>query len=387
MGRIVIIVLAIIALGFGVYFLTSYLVGPGTTTQAFASNLNGTADLHPNDYKYLKDTKLAPTKYTPSNYKPPAYDPFLHSDENVSYEEELKNITEKTANNQPTATLAVRKLNNKILDPLSGTTETIFVFDGSSSRDKETNVTKLQVRFDFENDGVWDTYFSQIKSARHQYKLPGKYQVKLEVLDGGGSTHQDTKIVTVVENSAPLAGLEVPVTSGTQKTVFKFITKESTDSQQTRSSLQYRFDWNNDDQWDTQYESKTTWQHRYNKPGNYIVAMEVKDADGATSVLTTEITVTKNTPPIASFVVKTKTNGEKLQYTFDASASSDAETPLKKLRFRWDFNYTGENDIVFDSQYSTSSRHTGYYKNPEGKVIRLQVLDEEGEMDEVFSNL
>jgi hypothetical protein len=42
---------------------------------------------------------------------------------------------------------------------------TVFSFDASSVSDVEDDTALLQVRWDFENDGVWDTDWSQEKNG------------------------------------------------------------------------------------------------------------------------------------------------------------------------------------------------------------------------------
>jgi len=70
-------------------------------------------------------------------------------------------------------------------------------------------------------------------------------------------------------------------------------------------------------------------------------------------------------------------------FTFDASPSTDAES-LKKLLYRWDFNYTGPDDIIFDTGFSSAPKHSGQYGIPGRKVVRLQVKDADGATSESF---
>ena len=46
-----------------------------------------------------------------------------------------------------------------IISPDSGDTETIFVFDASVSTDDKDSVSVLEFRWDWENDGIWDTNY------------------------------------------------------------------------------------------------------------------------------------------------------------------------------------------------------------------------------------
>jgi formylglycine-generating enzyme required for sulfatase activity len=82
--------------------------------------------------------------------------------------------------------------------PASGTADTLFHFDASSSSDAEDEVTALKVRWDWENDGTWDTQWSAMKTAGHQYGTAGTKTIKLSVKDTDGLTDDTTGTVTVV---------------------------------------------------------------------------------------------------------------------------------------------------------------------------------------------
>jgi len=60
-----------------------------------------------------------------------------------------------SGNNRPNAYFEVT--------PSSGTTNTLFQFDASGCSDEETPLSQLQVRWDWENDGTWDTGYSTDK--------------------------------------------------------------------------------------------------------------------------------------------------------------------------------------------------------------------------------
>lgn len=65
--------------------------------------------------------------------------------------------------------------------PESGDADTIFTFDASGCTDKEDTVEELQVRWDFETDGTWDTQYSTVKTVIHQFTVSGTYTISLEV--------------------------------------------------------------------------------------------------------------------------------------------------------------------------------------------------------------
>lgn len=97
--------------------------------------------------------------------------------------------------------------------PATGNTTTVFTVDASPSWDVEDPPSLLEFRWDWEDDGTWDTSWSTSGVAQHRYNLPGDYTIRLEVRDTDGLTNTTVKGVTVV--SAPSQGpLPDPVLLG-----------------------------------------------------------------------------------------------------------------------------------------------------------------------------
>ncbi len=112
-------------------------------------------------------------------------------------------------NVDPTASFTV--------DPAAGPVETVFQFDASGSSDADDPVSALQVRWDWENDGTWDTGWATTKTADHQYADPGAKTTSLEVKDSGGATDQATRVIIVTGGGAiPGEMVMVPAGSFTQ---------------------------------------------------------------------------------------------------------------------------------------------------------------------------
>ncbi|UCE80684.1 MAG: PKD domain-containing protein [Methanobacteriota archaeon] len=97
--------------------------------------------------------------------------------------------------------------------PLIGDIVTSFEVNASASSDFKDPGEVLEVRWDWENDGVWDTDWTTEKTATHQYAAPGTYTVKLEVRDSDGLTDYATATVEVVEVIPEFSIVLVPVLS------------------------------------------------------------------------------------------------------------------------------------------------------------------------------
>jgi formylglycine-generating enzyme len=86
--------------------------------------------------------------------------------------------------------------------PAFGDSSTVFVFDASGCRDIEDEVTALQMRWDWENDGIWDTDFSTQKTATHVYSSNRVWTIRCEVKDSGGLTSSKTQHLSVMKSQA-----------------------------------------------------------------------------------------------------------------------------------------------------------------------------------------
>lgn len=98
--------------------------------------------------------------------------------------------------------------------PLYGTLSTSFAVDASGSTDVEDATAYLEVRWDWTNDGTYDTGWSTTKTASHTYTSPGTKTIKLEVRDNGSLTDTVTKTV-VVNETAPVTTVTLNGTTGT----------------------------------------------------------------------------------------------------------------------------------------------------------------------------
>ncbi len=333
---------------------------------------------------------LAPTNFTPRTFIEPKYDAF---DEDVppwrdgsvlasprlglhDYYRRPRLVA--LVDTPPQADFNIFTNQTGFQNPNTGTVETVFKFDASVSTDAETPANKLEVRWYFENGNIPDTYFSRAKSARHVFKKAGEHSIKLEALDKGGNISKAIKKVTIVENTPPIPFFKVEPVFGTENTVFHFDTSLSRDDQYLASYLEYRFDWDSDGKWDTTFQRKNHWYHRFNMAGNFTVTMEARDPGNQKAVFKKEVSVAVNIPPTAQFLVRSLPSKTSANYEFDASASFDAETPQRELFYRWDFHYNGPNDIVYDTFWSHSPKYFFHFEKSENFVVKLEVMDPDG---------
>jgi parallel beta-helix repeat protein len=129
------------------------------------------------------------------------------------------------------------------VSPPSGNATTLFAVDASSSSDIEDPISALEVRWDWENDGAWDTVWSTEKTGQHQYTNPGTYTIRLEVRDTDGLSDNTTRQVTVtsIENLPPLCSILNP-RAGESVTGIYEITGGASDPDGTVHSVEIRID-------------------------------------------------------------------------------------------------------------------------------------------------
>jgi hypothetical protein len=272
--------------------------------------------------------------------------------------------------------------NNSNQEGFSGTTRTIFKFNASAVTTGVKNGRQLEYRWDFQNDGKPDSYFSVIPTIQHVFEKPGQYIVKVEVLDGEGKISEAFSRVNVVQNEAPKAKFTVNSISAPMNSILRFDTSLSSDSQSGGRSLLYRFDWNNDRTWDTTFQNKTAWNRLFNEPGEYLVTMEAVDPEGLSSYAQISVQILDDQPPVANLSIR-KIND--FRYEFDGSQSFDDFSGRGALKYRWDLDYNGVNDLIYTSSWSTSPKYTGNFGIGGSGRVRLQVMDQQGFTSETIA--
>jgi parallel beta-helix repeat protein len=90
--------------------------------------------------------------------------------------------------------------------PPGGVVTTTFIVDATASLSREVANQSLEVRWDWEDDGIWDTEWSTVRTSEVLFPGSGDYVVRLEVRDAIGRTNTTTRFVPV---RAVFEGVEV----------------------------------------------------------------------------------------------------------------------------------------------------------------------------------
>jgi len=86
------------------------------------------------------------------------------------------------------------------IEPEEGYPMEDFTMDASLSQDNEDPIEELKVRWDWEDDGTYDSDFTTEKLASHAYPQPGVYTIRLQVKDTDELTDEITQVATVLED-------------------------------------------------------------------------------------------------------------------------------------------------------------------------------------------
>ena len=166
--------------------------------------------------------------------------------------------------------------------PIDGNINNLFIFDASTSKDKEDDTKDLLVRWDFNSDRYFDTKFSIQKQISYQYSDTGEFRILLEVKDLGGASDTISKCIYIkTMNKPPTASLIITKSGNT----FLFDASGCTDFEDDSNKLKVRWDWENDGTWDTEYSTNKKEEHKYSDENSYYVRLEVMDSEGSTGQL------------------------------------------------------------------------------------------------------
>ncbi|MFH1227485.1 MAG: PQQ-binding-like beta-propeller repeat protein, partial [Planctomycetota bacterium] len=94
--------------------------------------------------------------------------------------------------------------------PENGSSSTVFSFDAGVSSDIDEPAQNLLVRWDWENDGVWDTSFSPAKTITRTFAA-GSHTIAMQIRDSAGAFVTATKTITVIAPGGPLASTPQPI--------------------------------------------------------------------------------------------------------------------------------------------------------------------------------
>jgi len=283
--------------------------------------------------------------------------------------------------------------------PYTGTEDQPILFDASGSTDPNDDV--LQYKWDWTNDGTYDTDWLDSPTEYHTYDQDGYYTVKLQVREKNTILHRtdtDTASVTVQQGTTipPVAKIGNNVEDNSPYEIGESFWCDafgSYDPDGPYSSLLFYWDFGDGTNADGDFV-----QHSYSAPGPYTITLTVTDDDGLTGTDTASIVVNDNQNPEVSldvymknifgqWVYKGNSNdpGVKVRVGRPIKFVPDAYDPDGYIaQYRWYVAGNGGWGDWEDGEPSTviySWGSTGYYG------IRLDVKDDTGAQNHADVNL
>lgn len=161
-------------------------------------------------------------------------------------------------------------------------------FDGSESNDSDGDITGY--KWDFDNDGSYDTEWLETPFSKHNYSSIGKYVVKLQVKDDKGATNIDDATVTIVKANNPPVNLTLEGPTTGRKNIDYTYSANATDSDTPDDMLRYIFNWSDgtNDTISEVVSSETVVEavHNWSSYGIYEIAVYAKDNSSAQIMIT-----------------------------------------------------------------------------------------------------
>lgn len=267
------------------------------------------------------------------------------------------------------------------INPPKGNTTTSFIFDASSTQISD-NDSEILFRWDWDGDGNWDTPFSKSKINIYRFYVLGNYSPQMEARSFNGLSDTLQMELEIIQGySPPVANFNYNPGNGHILTHFSFDASICYDDEDSLETLLFRWDWEGDGIWDTNFSNNPKISHQFMFPEHYEVTMQVKDPSGLSNQKSHGLDIDLYNPSLfVDFTISPDSLGTNEDiYTFDASASVDLDDPNNDLWYKWkviDKNgpVTWETDFLKKPVIS----HRFSHLEVGDKVMKLEVNDIHG---------
>jgi uncharacterized protein (TIGR02145 family) len=221
-------------------------------------------------------------------------------------------------------------------NPAAGKTTDIIEFTVSTMAGKPYG-NSLFYRWDWNDDGIWETRFSSSPVTKHRYYQKGDQVIHLEVSDGKKQVRSFSLSLKVLQGfSPPDAIFVISPPAGNPTVEFTFDASGTHDDEDSLSQLQFRWDPVGDGRWLIQYSSNPVAKYKYPRAGFYKPMLQVKDPSGRVATYSKELSVNLiDTLIFASFTISPDSIEVNQAIILDASLSRYPPDTLQPLLFSW----------------------------------------------------
>jgi hypothetical protein len=271
-----------------------------------------------------------------------------------------------------------------------------ITFDASGSTDPDAD--ELQFRWDFDNDGNWDTSYSTTPTAVHTWYDDHGGIAKVEVYDGT-ETDIDTADVTVSNVAPTITDFDCtldPVQLGTPVDITGYFTDPGTLDTHTAT-----IDWGDGSDPDTDNVvdedlGTVTDSYTYGQAGVFVITLTVEDDDSGSDSWEFLYAVIFDpaggfvtgggwiySPPGAHFFDPDDPGG-KANFGFVAKYKKGANEPMGNTQFEFEVGDLEFHSVTYDWLIITGSKAmfkgTGTVNEVEGYKFMISVID--GDLEE-----
>ena len=226
-----------------------------------------------------------------------------------------------------------------------------------------TSQDEFYTRWDLNGDSAWDGSFSADHKTFWRFYKPGIHKFKVEILTiDGQRTVLSRDIIIKQGYSAPHASFVIDPPIGNFLTEFTLDGSATFDDEDSTSTLKYRWDFEGDGRWDTEYSSNPVVKHVFNAVGNYSVKFSATDPTNRGSMEAKGLEVNMIDPGIhPNFIWSSRNGTVKDTFFLDASTTFHETEPAKVFTYNWSIyaedNYGPFTDPVFPHVFREYGMH------------------------------
>ncbi len=243
--------------------------------------------------------------------------------------------------------------------PYYGDEGSSIALDGSGSSDPDNET--LQYRWDFDNDGMWDTSWSFSPTINNVWMDDGQYTIVLQVKDSHNEMNADDATM-YVKDLNPTAGFSWSPEPQDEGSSVQFI-----DSSTSYPDAIVLWNWKLGDGGVSTVQNPL---HSYDDDGVYEVKLTVSDDDGSIGTISNDVTI-RNVAPVAH-AGEDKEGFEVSIFIFNGSVDDPGANDTHE--YEWDFDYDG---ITFDVEATGQSIENTWIDDFDGEIA-LRVTDDDG---------
>ncbi len=237
-------------------------------------------------------------------------------------------------------------------------------------------------RWDFNNDGVWDTHFSTQNYTEHVFDRGGEFVVRTEVRNQDDVMASAVRKIFVDINEKPVAEIGISkeeIYVGESVRFFPVYPQKWTiDWNRTQT----RFDLDEDGIWESDFQNVSGRSITYLTPGKKTIVMQLRDVGKNVTTVRKTIEVLPLPEVAARVVVSHRTVRVGETVTFDAARSEG-----RGRKFFWNFEaqdtVTTPRQSFFSFTHSSSSQISYRWNTAGEKIVSLLVMDVQGKVDQV----